>query len=66
MQKFPVNTRQMTPQEQGERAAMDLALETAGGDKARIILVAPDILLVVNRPGFDPHSWRKSLWRKQS
>jgi hypothetical protein len=46
--------------------ARALAEETANGDLDRIIIVSPDILLVVNRPGFDPYTWPKKTWRKSA
>jgi hypothetical protein len=45
--------------------ALTLAVIAARGDKDRIILVSPSIILVVNRPGFDPYSWPKKTWRKR-
>jgi hypothetical protein len=47
------------------REARALAEEAANGNKDRIILVSPTIILVVNRPGFDPYSWPKKTWRKR-
>jgi hypothetical protein len=47
-----------------EQDARALAEEVANGDLARIILVSPTIILVVNRAGFDPYSWPKKTWRK--
>lgn len=64
MRKFPVTSRQMTTQERGTLDARALAEEAAHGDLSRIILVSPTIILVVNKPGFDPQSWPKTTWRK--
>lgn len=44
--------------------ARALAEEAANGNRDRIILVSPTIILVVNKPGFDPYSWPKKTWRK--
>jgi hypothetical protein len=63
-QKFPVEYSQMTPQQMMLKQAEALGIETADGDKDRVILVSQDVVLVVNRAGFDPHTWRKNLWRK--
>jgi hypothetical protein len=63
-QKFPVTERQMTPQEMMLKEAAALARETANGDLDRVVLVSHDIILVVNRPGFDPYTWPKKTWRK--
>jgi hypothetical protein len=66
MQKFPVNVRQMTPQEVLLRQAATLAREISNGDIDRVVLVSEDIILVVNQPGFDPYTWPKKTWRKSA
>jgi hypothetical protein len=54
----------MTTQQHEQQDARALAEEAANGDLGRVILVSPTIILVVNRPGFDPYTWPKKTWRK--
>lgn len=64
MQKFPVTVRQMSPGEQQYKERLALADEAANGDRDRIIIVDENTTLVVNRPGFDPNTWPKKLWKR--